>query len=110
MIYLKDAVLGTVGIILLVSGGVDLTRGYMSKGWPTVVGEVVGTSVSRHSSGRGVFWKLYSYSAKVEFRYVVNGVPYSGDRYKFGNPWLFGNGSPDDVQDLQQLYPKGMPI
>jgi len=110
MIYFKGIVVGILGIILLIASGVDLARGYASKSWPTVVAEVSGTSVSRHRSGRGVFWKLYGYSGRIKFRYVVNGVGYGGDRYRFGTPWLFGNGSLDDVQDLEQLYPTGMPI
>jgi hypothetical protein len=110
MIYLRNIVAGIVGIILLFSSASDLTRGYASKGWPTVLGEVVGTSTSRHRSGRGVFWRLYGYSARIQFRYIVNGVAYSGDRYRFGTPSVFGNGSVDDVRDLQELYPPGMPI
>lgn len=110
MKYFGLAVFGLAAVVLLISSLVDFSRAYASKSWPVVVGQVTGISVSSHKPPRGVFWKLYVYSAQIKFRYVVNGVEYSGERYRFGAPWIFGNGSPEDVQDVQDLYPAGAPI
>jgi hypothetical protein len=67
------------GIAGVIECATDLVRGRQSRKWPSVPAEIIESTVSYRSAGRGGG----RFVPVVEYRYVVDGVPYVGKRVQF---------------------------
>jgi len=83
LVLVVALVLGCVGVAVhgAISYGSAIYRAYVvSDKWPSVIGVITASEAIQGCgrSGRGYF-------LRVGFRYSVNGIEYSGDRFWFGN-------------------------
>jgi len=78
-LFLSGAALTTFGAFFLKSAQV-------SRGWPSVPGVVNGIEASRYYSGRtgSTNTRTRTYVYQISYQYVVDGQPYTGDRYSLG--------------------------
>lgn len=79
---------------------IDYTR---SLSWPQTEGEILRSGVVVVEGDDSI-----SYHPSADYRYVVNGEPYRGDRLFFGSQW---NGPVErPAQRIVDRYPEGQPI
>ena len=103
-------------ILIFVCGGVTLlffqARGFiwakLSIDWPFVQGTVVSSSVKRHySSVKRHYSTQTSFEAKVAYKYIVDDIPFEGDRIFFGKA---GSIDRSTEEKIVRLYPAGKSI
>ena len=68
----------------------------------TTPGVVTGSEIERSSSSEGT-----TYSAKVEYEFVLNGTSYTGDRHSF---FSFGTSSSEHANAIVRRYPVGQAV
>jgi hypothetical protein len=73
------AFFGVAGIVGVIECVGDLVRGRQSRKWPTVPAQILESTVSYRSGGRGGG----RFVPVVGYRYSVNGVSYVGRRVQF---------------------------
>ncbi len=90
------AILGlALGSVLVGAGVLAIVRSMRSQRWPTTQGQIETSNLDYGED---------SYSAKLGYRYVVNGKSFRGTRVYFGT---FGFISPQPVKRLLERYPAG---
>ncbi len=72
-------VLGIMGVLLVAAAVRDTARGLASKSWPQARGVIRESSIKVDVSEG-----CSSYSAKVTYEYSVDGIPYLGKRFQYG--------------------------
>jgi len=70
------------GILFIVMGLREGRKRIASRQWPATVGAVVRSEVTEHTGGD--VGDAPTYTAEVEYTYVVNGVQHTADRIAFG--------------------------
>jgi hypothetical protein len=73
-------------------------KGKASVNWPSVEGTITRSSVETSTGRRG----RTNYNAKIEYRYAVNGHPFSGSRVRFTD---MSGSSESSAQALVDSYP-----
>ncbi len=86
-----------VGLLLSVSGGLDLWRGLSSHRWPATRGRVVG-----HLMGTGSHLSALDDAIAVIYEYRVGNLDYRSQRFDYAgrNPWTRASA-------VMRLYPVG---
>jgi hypothetical protein len=88
-----------VGAGLMVWGGIVLRNASVSKEWPAVQGEIVSSYVDSSSDEDGT-----TYSADIEFQYVVDDRRLTADTVNFGE---YGSSNRNHAADIVAKYPVG---
>ncbi|MBF0467960.1 MAG: DUF3592 domain-containing protein [Desulfamplus sp.] len=98
-------------ILIFVCGGATVlflqTRGFiwakLSVDWPVAQGRVISSWVERHHDlERGT-----SFEAKVAYEYIVEGVPFEGNRIFFGKA---GSSHLSTEEEIVSIYPAGKSV
>jgi len=69
-----------VGAVVLFAGGKELIYAKDSASWPSVPGQITGSSIETLTGNDGV-----TYKAVISYRYPVNGAVYEGKRVAYGD-------------------------
>ena len=85
------------GIGMTVWGGIVIRNASISEGWPPTQGEITSSYISSSSDEDGT-----SYSADIEFKYVVNDRWLTGDVVNFGE---YGSGNMSHAEGIVNRYP-----
>jgi hypothetical protein len=112
------AVLGTIGLVLLLSGSFELWDGFWGR---TFVLPVMATSTSwpttpgicyEHDINRSWSRPHNHYYAELTYKYTVDGVRYTSDDICFFQEYNcgFGKHQPEEAQALLDLYPQGSQV
>ncbi len=85
------ALLAVLGLAFVIFGVYFIALGNQARGWPSVEGEVIATAVrttrlQSHTSGvsREERERLRRYYPEITYRWTVDGVSYTGSRYRLG--------------------------
>ena len=90
-----------VGAFFLLIGVIELTRGFASRRWDTVRGEIIASRVTQGlGRGYGRLWHV-----EVRYRYAIEGLTFEGDRFSFGTDPTFWTQSA--AERAVSIYPKG---
>jgi hypothetical protein len=98
-----------VGVTVLVIAIEALLTWFQSEArrsadWPTVVGTVTSASVARNPGSSG---NSDTFHPAISYRYVVNDLPFKGDRYHAG---LGVNVGEEESAEIVAQHPVGSPI
>ena len=108
-----ERILVNLGFLILFVGGsvgfvtwtyVEYSKGAESADWPNAAGQVLSSEVGTRPGGED---SRGTYVPQVTYRYVVNGVTFSGDTIRFG---LMGDSSRDDAEEAARKYRVGAPV
>jgi hypothetical protein len=91
------------GIGLAVAGVDYIKTAFASPNWNTTTGEIMAAYVDKSGSENTGF----SYTAKVEYSYVVNDWRYESERIGFGEPV---QASPEKAAEIIAPYEVGQPV
>jgi hypothetical protein len=94
------------GAVLLVLGGHDVYQGAASRGWPTVEGEVIRSSVQSRRSGRPDRSQRV-HSPDVVYSYRIGNELYTGDRIAFGG---YSSSAGNYANRMTHRYPRGRQV
>lgn len=90
--------LGTLGLLVLVRGGLQFREGLASCAWPSVPGHVISSELKRHEG------RAKGYSVEVEFSYVIGGAPLRSRRVRATEHI---QSQPEAAKQLQRYRPGG---
>ncbi len=96
-------VYGFCGLIGLIWSLTNLWLSLRCKFWKIVDGEIKDSCTDVRQSGRSLF---KSYYPKVTYTYNVEGVPYEGNRIRYGST----GGSKSAAHDYFEKYPTGKKV
>lgn len=92
-----------LGVGIGYAGIATLLRAHASTEWPVVEGRVMHAAVEHKRGNKGGT----TYSAEVQYDYVVNGVTHSSNRVAFGS---ISSSDPSGARNVVNRYPKGKTV
>ena len=84
---------------MMIWGGIVIRNASISAGWPAAQGEITSSYVSESTDEDGT-----TYSAEIEFKYVVNDRWLTADVVNFGE---YGSSNMSHAGDIVDKYPVG---
>ncbi|MEA3437391.1 MAG: DUF3592 domain-containing protein, partial [Thermodesulfobacteriota bacterium] len=97
------------GIFLIIWGSNELKDAYQSRSWPSTQGKITSSYIKKQVNKKsGTNRTTTSFSAKVHYRYMVEGTTYSGDMICFGG--TYSGGKRSLAKKVADSYPKGKKV
>jgi hypothetical protein len=94
------------GIFMLALGGYEIKGSRETSNWPSITGTITSSSV-RTETRRESNKTSTVYFPNVQYRYKIDGQPYTSSRIAFGNA---SGGRKSFAQDVVEKYPSGQKI
>ena len=94
------------GIFMLARGGYEIKGAHGTGNWPSTTGKITSSSV-RKETRRESNKTSTVYYPSVQYRYQIDGRPYTSSRIAFGNA---SGGRKSFAQDVAEKYPSGQKV
>ncbi|OPX41020.1 MAG: hypothetical protein DRG82_01810 [Deltaproteobacteria bacterium] len=96
------------GIFLLAWGGYELKGAQESSNWPSTQGTIISSRVSKQTRRDSKTRRnVITYYPRVQFKYTVNGRPYTSNRIEFGGT---SGGMERVAKRVVNRYPSGKKV